>query len=99
MGRRLGVRVPDFVSLFTDAEIDEWTARVPSPWVLKPRSSAAATGIRKVATRDELWRAIDAVGDRRPECLVERFVTGDVYHVDAITYERSVVFASFSRCS
>src|SRR5438093_8048063 len=27
--RGLGIRVPEFVSLFTDAEIDDWTSRRP----------------------------------------------------------------------
>src|SRR5439155_11187542 len=90
--RRLGVRVPDFVPVFTDAEIDEWVSRVPAPWMLKPRSSAAATGIKKVAHRDELWRALDALGDRRPYCLLEEFVTGEVYHVDSIVSQGAVVF-------
>src|SRR5204863_1117657 len=47
--RGLGIRVPDFSSVFNDGEVDEWASRVPAPWVLKPRSSAAATGIQKLA--------------------------------------------------
>src|SRR5437867_5808938 len=48
--RGFGLPVPEFVPLFNDAEVRDWTARVPAPWVIKPRSSAAATGIRKVAS-------------------------------------------------
>src|SRR5262245_35202146 len=44
----LGVPVPEFAPVFTDAAVNAWTARVPPPWVLKPRSSAAAIGIRKI---------------------------------------------------
>src|SRR5438477_1407480 len=95
--RRLGIRVPEFVPVFTDAEIDEWVSRVPAPWMLKPRSSAAATGIKKVANREELWRALDALGDRRPSCLLEQFVTGEVYHVDSIVSKGDVVFAVASK--
>jgi biotin carboxylase len=94
---RLGIRVPEFSPLFNDSEIDEWAARVQPPWVVKPRSSAAATGIRKVANLDELWRAIEALGDRRADCLVEQFVTGDVYHVDSIVSNGAVVFAVASK--
>src|SRR5690349_4886820 len=68
--RRLGIRVPEFAPLFTDTDVDAWARRVPPPWVVKPRSSAAATGIRKVASRDELWPALEALGDRRPDCLI-----------------------------
>jgi biotin carboxylase len=91
--RGVDIRVPEFAPLFTDADIDEWANRVPPPWVVKPRSSAAATGIRKVADRDQLWSAIETLGDRRPEYLVERFVTGDVYHVDSIVSNGAIVFA------
>src|SRR5207248_9037872 len=97
IARRLGIRVPEFSPLFNDSEIDEWAARVQPPWVVKPRSSAAATGIRKIANLDELWRAIEALGDRRADCLVEQFVTGDVYHVDSIVSNGAVVFAVASK--
>src|SRR5256885_60929 len=95
--QRLGIRVPEFAPLFTDTDIDAWARRVPPPWVVKPRSSAAATGIRKVASRDELSPALEALGDRRPDFLIEQFVTGDVYHVDSIVSHGAVVFAVASK--
>src|SRR4029453_5977628 len=52
--KSLGIPVPEFSSVFTDGVVAEWVARVEAPWVLKPRSSAAAIGIKKVASRDEL---------------------------------------------
>src|SRR5205085_5649971 len=73
--------------------VNAWTARVPPPWVLKPRSSAAAIGIKRVATHDELWRALDDAGDDRSQTVLEQFVGGDVYHVDSIVWNGSVVFA------
>jgi biotin carboxylase len=91
--RSSGVPVPDFSPTVNDAQLNEWTARVPPPWVLKPRSSAAAIGIKKVADRDELWRALDAAGDERSATLLEAFVRGDVYHVDSILWNGAVVFA------
>jgi hypothetical protein len=65
--------------------------------VLKPRSQAAAIGIRKIAGVDELWQTLDALGDERPEYLLEQFVPGDVFHVDSLVFDRRVVFASASR--
>jgi biotin carboxylase len=95
--RRLGVRVPEFTPVFTDADVNEWAARVSPPWVLKPRSSAAATGIKKIATRDDLWPTLDAAGDDRPLCLLEQFVSGAVYHVDSIVRNGEVVAAFASK--
>src|SRR5258707_6706329 len=55
--REMRIPVPEFTAVFTDNTVTEWTARVPAPWVLKPRSSAAAIGIKNVATPDDLSRA------------------------------------------
>ncbi|HEV8210009.1 MAG TPA: hypothetical protein VGP77_07790 [Vicinamibacterales bacterium] len=91
--RTLGIPVPEFSPVFNDQEVAEWTARVAPPWVLKPRSSAAALGIKKCDDRDALTRALDAAGDDRAECVLEQFVPGDVYHVDSIIWSGQVVFA------
>jgi biotin carboxylase len=61
--------------------------------VLKPRSSAAAIGIKRVEDRDGLWRALDDAGDDRAQCVLEQFVPGDVYHVDSIVWQGQVLFA------
>jgi biotin carboxylase len=91
--RTLGIPVPEFSPVFNDQEVDDWAARVTPPWVLKPRSSAAAIGIKKIGDRDALWRALDAAGTERAQCVLEQFVPGDVYHVDSIVWGGVVVFA------
>jgi biotin carboxylase len=91
--RTLGVPVPEFTAVFNDEEVADWAQRVTPPWVLKPRSSAAALGIKKVDQRDTLMRALDDAGDERAECVLEQFVPGDVYHVDSIVWGGRVVFA------
>jgi biotin carboxylase len=89
----IGLPVPEFSPVFNDQALHDFTGRVPPPWVLKPRSSAAAIGIKKVANRDELWRALEAAGDERSAGVLEQFVPGDVYHVDSIVWQGRVVFA------
>jgi biotin carboxylase len=91
--RTLGIAVPEFSAVFNDLEVAEWAARVTPPWVLKPRSSAAAIGIKKVDDRDALWHALEAAGDDRGQCVLEQFIPGDVYHVDSIVWNGQVVFA------
>jgi biotin carboxylase len=91
--RALGLAVPEFSPVFNDQAVNDWTGRVPPPWVLKPRSSAAAIGIIKAGSREELWRALDAAGDGRSNSVLEQFVQGDVYHVDSIVWQGKVVFA------
>ena len=55
--RSAGIPCPDFVHVLNDEAINEWTSRVPAPWVVKPRSQAAAIGIRKLHSSEELWSA------------------------------------------
>jgi biotin carboxylase len=95
--RSADIPCPDFVHVLNNDAINEWTARVQPPWVLKPRAQAAAIGIKKVHSHDELWRIIDALGDAHAEYLLEQFVPGDVFHVDSIVFDRRVQFAAPSR--
>jgi biotin carboxylase len=71
----------------------EFIDRVPPPWVLKPRSMAGAIGIRKVHSKEEFWGIVESLGDEQSNYLLERFVPGDIFHVDTIMSEREVVFA------
>ncbi len=87
-----GLRIPAFTALFTDVEVTEFADSVTYPVVIKPRGEASTAGIKKVHNRHELWEAVHSLGDRRYEYLAEQFKPGDVYHVDALTYEGKVVF-------
>lgn len=95
--REEGVPVPDFVGAINHAAIRAFTERVPGPWMLKPRTEASSTGIKKIRSADELWEAIHALGDRASHFLIERFLPGSVFHVDSIVSEGKVVFAEVHR--
>src|SRR2546425_1190935 len=69
----------------------------PGPWLLKPRSQASAIGIHKVTTADEVRRAIDRLGDDQSFHLIERFVPGDLFHVESLVAESRVVFAEVNQ--
>lgn len=91
--RQGGLEVPDFVHVLNHGRVNRFMERVPGPWVLKPRSMAGAIGIRKIHSKDELWRNVDELSDMQSHYLLERFVPGDIFHVDSIVYEREVLFA------
>ncbi len=95
--RDAGIRVPAFTSLFHNEDINRFTDETPTPWLLKPRSEASATGIKKVHSKEELWEQIHNLGERRYEYLAERFRPGDVYHSDSLTYKNKVAFCLSSR--
>ena len=90
--------MPGFVHVLNEARTQGLLRRAsPPPWFLKPRQQAGAIGIRKIAREDELWAAIDELGDRSSQHLLETYVAGDVFHVDSIVYEREVRVAVASR--
>ena len=95
--RDAGIVVPDFSAVFNDDDLRDFTDRVAPPWVLKPRFEAGAVGIRKLRASDQLWQALESLGDQRSFYLLEQFVPGDVYHVDAIISEREIVFSVASK--
>ena len=73
--------------------IRDFMAQVPPPWVLKPRSEASSMGIKKINHPDELWATLNTLGDRQSYYVLERFVAGDVYHVDSVVWDREVHYA------
>ena len=87
------ILVPDFVHVLNYEEINDYLRRVPPPWVLKPRSECSAVGIKKIARAEELWPHLDELGHSQKFCLLEKYVPGDIYHVDSIVSEREVLFA------
>lgn len=95
--RSAGIPCPEFVHVLNHQAIREWTERIPSPWVLKPRAQAAAIGIRKLHSAGDLWKAIEVLGDNSAEYVLEQFIPGDVFHVDSIAFGKEVKFAIASR--
>jgi biotin carboxylase len=88
-----GIPVPPFVHVLHHESLRRYMDEVPGPWVLKPRSQASAVGIRKITRPEQLWQALEALGDEQSFYLLEQYIPGDVFHVDAIVWERQVVFA------
>jgi biotin carboxylase len=95
--RAEGIPVPAFVGLLHHAEIHAFTSEVPAPWMLKPRTEASSTGIRKIHTPEQLWKEIEALGDRASHFLLERYLPGAVHHVDSIVIDGEVVFSEVHR--
>lgn len=92
-----GIRVPAFSALFSNAAIEKFAEEVPTPWIIKPRSEASATGLRKVHSKEELWEVINSLGEERHNFLVEAFKPGDVYHADALSQHGKMEFCRVSR--
>jgi biotin carboxylase len=91
--KEAGVNVPEFVHVLNYDELREFMARVPAPWLLKPRSQASGIGMKKIQQPEELWPWLDRLGDEQSHFLLEQFVHGSVFHVDGVVSEREVMFA------
>jgi len=98
-----GIDVPPFVPLLNLAQIDDFMERVPGPWVLKPRSDVSAIGIKKLENPAEVRSLVNEMNER--ENLRERasyyvlakFIAGEVFHVDSIVNDGSVLFAGVNQ--
>jgi biotin carboxylase len=91
-----GIKVPPFSDLFHDESVTDYLTSVQGPWVIKPRSEASATGIKKVHNLNEAWQVIHQLGDKRHNYLIEQFKPGNVYHVDSLSLNGKFIF---TRCS
>lgn len=96
--KETGIPIPAFSALFNDEEINHFADTITSPWVLKPRSEASASGIMKVHSKDELWQKIHELGDtNRMKYLVEQFKPGAVYHCDGVNFNGKTLFSITSQ--
>ncbi|RYG66913.1 ATPase [bacterium] len=91
-----GIRVPRFSSLFNDEQLTTYLRESEGPWLIKPRSEASTTGIRKVHSLDEAWQVVHSLGDNRHQFLIEEFKPGTVFHVDSLSYNSKAVFTRAS---
>jgi biotin carboxylase len=92
-----GIPVPDFLHVLNYDAIHDFTERVPFSYMVKPRLMAGALGLKKVNNKDELWNKINELGNEQSFFLMERFLTGNIYHVDSIVYQNEIRFALASK--
>jgi len=88
-----GIRVPPFTAVANYEEITRFVDSVPAPWVLKPRLMAGAIGIKKCEHRQDVWDRIHSLGDKQSFHVLERFVPGDIFHVDSIWFRGEMAYA------
>jgi biotin carboxylase len=92
--KQKGVPVPEFTGVFNYDDLHIFLRNVPGPWLLKPRTNASAIGIRKIESPDDLWPILDQLGDLQSHYLLERFVPGEIFHVEGVTWNGKVLFGA-----
>ena len=90
--QRAGVAVPEFSGVTNHDELWAFLQNTQGPWMLKPRASASAIGIQKFSDPDAVWPLLERLGDEASHHLVERFVPGEIYHVEGISWQGELRF-------
>ncbi len=91
------LNIPPFVHLLNHSEIKEFISDVKFPYIIKPRMKAGAIGLIKINSENEVWQALETLGDEQSFYLMEKFIEGDVYHSDTIIQNKKIIFASVSK--
>jgi len=90
---RGGVAVPEFIGVANHDQLWAFLQRTEGPWMLKPRESASAIGIQKFSDPNAVWPMLERLGDEASHHLVERFVPGEIYHVEGLSWEGELLLA------
>ncbi len=103
LASEIGIPCPEFVGVFNPDEINEYLDRVPAPWIIKPRTEVNAFGIRKCDTREQVWDVLTGLDarntwrDHPSQFLIERFIEGNVFHVDSVIKDGKIVAVGVSQ--
>ena len=92
LAKEHGIPSPMFSNMFRRDTVIEFCGNAPPPYVIKPRSEASASGIKKVGSLDEVLAVYDELGEEAYRFLIECFASGQVMHVDAVVRESKVKF-------
>ena len=85
--------VPEFTGVFHYDEVSAFLQKTEGPWLLKPRMNASAIGIKLINHPDEVWPFLEELGDEQSHYLLERFVAGEVFHCEGVSWQGEVVFS------
>ncbi|HLI78281.1 MAG TPA: hypothetical protein VKV02_15145 [Acidobacteriaceae bacterium] len=88
-----GVAVPEFSGVSNHDELWAFLSSTEGPWLLKPRASASAIGIQKFSDPNAVWPMLERLGDEASHHLVERFLPGEIFHVEGLTWKGDLLFA------
>lgn len=87
------IPVPEFVHILNYDYLKDFMNKVSFPFIIKPRMQAGSHGMKKVYNEAEVWKRLNELGDEQSFFLMERFISGNIYHVDSIIYEKEIRFA------
>jgi len=90
--REHNVSSPDFTEISAEMDYEREVSDFDFPLVVKPVDSMGARGVRKIKSAIELRSAVDDAirFSKTDRAIVEEFISGEEYSVDALVYEGEV---------
>jgi biotin carboxylase len=95
--RESGFAVPEFCRVLNYDELREFMERVPAPWMLRPRRKSPGQDSFRIENPEELWRALEQLGDLQSRYLLEQLIRGELFTVESLVSECRVVFSVVHR--
>ncbi len=98
-----GIPCPDFTGVFNKQAIIDFLENVQPPYIVKPRYEVSAFGIRKCDSQERVWQVLNELDERNnwrdhpSQFVLEKFIAGNVYHVDSIVDKGKVLACGVSR--
>lgn len=94
-----GFAVGEYVRILNYEEMRGFMERVEAPWLLRPRRNDPQLATLRIDSADQLWSELDRLGDLQSHYLLEEFVEGELFTVESVVNECSVVFSVAHRHS
>ena len=98
-----GIACPRFTSALNRDEINAYLSESEGPWIVKPRYEVSAFGIRKCESQEQVWEVLNGLDSRNnwrdhpSQFILEKFIEGNVFHVDSVVEKGKVVAAGVSQ--
>ncbi len=92
----MGIEVPACMLVANYDELRHFMQAVPAPWLLTPRSASCGIDSQQLCEPEQVWRALDALGDHQSGFLLEQSIEADRIYVDSLTADGKVLFSAVS---
>ena len=87
-----GIPVPDFVHVLNHDDVRAYMSRCLARGCSSPAPRPARWASARSTAPTSCGRMLEELGDRQSFYVLERFVPGDVFHVDSIIWNKRVLF-------
>lgn len=95
IAKKNGLPTPPFAAIYDSFDLIQFIEQYQLPIVLKPRSGVGSRDTFVISNREELENLL--IKGIPLNYMAEKFVSGDLYHVDGIIYKGEIKFICASK--